>query len=106
MAYDTPTNETIGISGFFNYMNSALKDVIPIFGSNAIGFIFILPLWFIIFLPLARASPVAAWTVASFVCWLVAVFMVALQYLHESAFWLLMIMWIAGAAAYYLQTRP
>lgn len=103
--YPAANNSSIGIVPMFNQINAGLEAATPGLGGNALAIAFLLPLWAIIFLPLARFNPLGAFTVASFVCWLISAFFLMINWTNELVFTLFAVMWVVGAITYYLQTR-
>ena len=105
MAYPAPNGSIIGLDGLMNYTKLALETQQPGIGASAIGLALIIPIWFVIFLPMSLISPIGAFTVASFIAWVLSIFLIAAQLLNPLAFGVFFTMWIAGAIAFYLQTR-
>ena len=103
--YPAPNNSTVGLTGMFNYLKSSMDTVFAGNGGNMVAISLLLPAWAIIFFPLARFNPTAAFTVASFVTWVMVIWMMALGMVSEMAFIITLMMWIGGAITYYLQTR-
>jgi hypothetical protein len=102
--YPPPSN-TSGIQGIINSTSQGMEKQIGGVGGNLIGISILLPLWVIIFLPLAKFNVEAAWTLTNFICWLVSSFMILLGMIHEVAFLIFGIAWVMGAVGYYLHTR-
>lgn len=98
-------NSTIGLDGLMTYAKTAMETAQPGIGGSSIGLMLIIPLFIIIFWILSRQNPLAGFTVASFVCWLASVMLIASQLISPYAFGVTFVMWIAGAIAFYLQTR-
>jgi hypothetical protein len=101
-----PNNTTIGIGGLLDYAKISLNTVNPIIGGNFIGFLFLIPMFFMLLVPLSlRFGPMAAFTTSSFICALVAIPLVMLSYVHPIAIWLFMTFTVIGALGFYLQSR-
>lgn len=104
--YPMPNNTTIGIGGLLDYAKSSLDTVNPVIGGNFIGFLFLIPLFFMLLIPLSlRFSPIAAFSAASFICFIVSVPLVMLSYVNAIAIWFFLTLSVIGALGYYLQTR-
>jgi hypothetical protein len=105
--YQPITNTTVGMNGVFDYLRDSLINYAPtnFLGGSAIGILILVPLWFIIFIPLARDKPTVAWTAASFVCWLVTIPLIILQYVNVAAFGVFLAFTIGGALLTYNQDR-
>jgi hypothetical protein len=101
---DLPANTT-GIQGLLNYTSTALEAQYPGVGSSIVGIAFLFPLWVIIFLALARLSPLGGFVVASFICVLITLILIPLNYVNPYAFGLFAALTAGGAIAYYMQTR-
>ena len=102
--YTIPEN----VTGFPNLMNAtgvALESQAGIIGISLIGMSILAPLWFIIFMSLYRTGVAPAWTAASFVSFIIAVFLSVNFMLNPIAIWVLMFMWLGGIVAYYFQSR-
>ena len=105
MAYTLWNNSTIGFDQMVTYLAGAMNEQQPGLGASFVGLALIIPLFAIIFLVLGRMNPLAGFTTASFICWLAAIFLIALQLIHPLAFGALFAMWVAGAIMFYMQTR-
>jgi hypothetical protein len=107
MPFVNPNNTTVGIEGSMQYLQDALitNSTTSTLGSNMVALALLLPLWFIIFIPLARTNVMGAITVSSFICWFASIFLVAVGFLNPMGSSILLSMWIVGAVAYYLSTR-
>jgi hypothetical protein len=105
MPYTLWNNSTIGFDQMVNYLAAAMEANTPGLGGSFIGIAMVVPLFTIVFMVLGRIHPLAAFTTASFLCWIASLFLVALQILHPVAFGLLFGMWVFGALAYYMQSR-
>lgn len=104
--YPMPNNTTIGLDGFMDYLKTSLDVINPILGGNVFGFILLIPLWFILFLPLSvRTNPLGAFVASSFVCFLVSSLMVALNFVSIIAMMLFLGLTAFGAIVFYMQTR-
>ncbi len=103
--YPEPSNTTVGLHGIINTTNYELDAMIGGLGGNMLGISILIPLWVVIFIPLGRISPLAAFTLASFVCWLVSAYLMTLNMISSWAFLLLSAMWVVGAIVFYLHTR-
>ena len=103
--YPEPTNTTIGLNGLANATNVGLSGVAGSLGYSLFGLSILMPLWFIIFLPLIRLSAEAAFAVASFICLIVSMVLLAAGYINPLAPMTFFAMTVAGLVAYYLHTR-
>ena len=102
--YPDPTNVS-GIVGIMNATRNGMEAQVGGVGGNLIGISFLMPLWLIIFLPMAKFNVEAAFVVANFVCWLVSIYLIMLGMIHEVAFIIFGVLWVMGAVGYYLHTR-
>jgi hypothetical protein len=105
MAWYTVANNSTGLLAFLHNLNDGMASQLPGIGGNFVGISILIPLWVIIFLPLARFNAGNAMIVASFVCWIVTVFLMAIQMVNEIAFVIFTLLLVASAAIQYLNTR-
>jgi len=104
--YPMPNNSTVGLGGVLNYVKTSLETVNPFIGGNFVGMLILIPLWFIILLMLAvRFGPIGGFVVASFICMLVSVPLIALNYVNAVVFGLFLVFTAVGTVLYYLQSR-
>lgn len=104
--YNIPSNIT-GLQQFVNDTSSGMATQAgAVMGTNLIGAALLLPIWFIIFIALYRTNAYAAWTGASFVCFIISIFTVVFFAVNQAVVWLLFFMWLGGAIAYYFASRP
>jgi len=104
--YPMPNNTTMGLGGVLNYAKDSLNTVNPIIGGNFISLMFLIPLFFIILIPLSlRFNPIAAFVVASFICTITSLPLIALGYSSPVVLGLFLVFTAVGALVYYLQSR-
>jgi hypothetical protein len=104
--YPMPNNTTVGLGGVLDYAKASLETVNPFIGGNFVGMLVLIPLWFIILFMLAvRFGPLGGFVVASFICMLVSVPLIALNYVSWLIFGLFMAFTAVGTVLYYLQSR-
>jgi hypothetical protein len=104
--YPMPNNTTIGLGGVLDYAKASLETVNPFIGGNFVGLLILIPLFFITLMILAiRFGAIGAFVVASFVCMLVSVPLIALNYVNTAAFGVFLVFTAVGAVLYYLQSR-
>jgi hypothetical protein len=103
--YPDPSNLTTGLTGIANATNIGLGGIAGITGSNMLSLSLLIPAWFIIFLPMSRVSPEAAFTTASFLCMVVSMFLMTLGWLNVFVFTIFLVLTFAGMIGFYLHTR-
>lgn len=103
--YPAINNSSVGIDGMFNYTTQAMTTQSAMMGGNIIGILFFIPFFLILYFPLSRYDPVGAFTVSSFICWIISMYMMANGYVGEIVFGAFLGMWIIGGLFYYLKTR-
>jgi hypothetical protein len=103
--YPDPSNLTTGLTGMINATNIGLAGTTGVSGGNLVSLSLLIPGWFIVFLPMAKASPEAAFTTASFLCMVVSMFLMTLGWLNVAVFVIFMLMTFAGVISFYLHTR-
>lgn len=105
MPYNTTMNASGGLFNMLNATNEYMNSVVPVLGGNTFAISLLIPAWFIIFLPLARYEIYGAFITASFVCWLISVFLIAIGLGGEMLFVIFSIMMLFSAVMYYLKSR-
>ena len=104
--YPMPNNTTVGLSGVLDYAKASLNVVNPFIGGNFIGMLILIPLFFMVLFILAiRYGPIGAFVVASFICMLVSVPLIALNYVSAIVFGLFFVFMVVGAVIYYFQSK-
>lgn len=103
--YPQPSNATTGFTGIIDAVNTGLQGIAGTAGANMVSLLILIPVWAILFLPLAKFNPEAAWVVASFICTIIATYLLAISYLNPLILFIFLSMTILGVISYYLHTR-
>ncbi len=105
--YPPPSNATTGFTGIIDAVNAGLSQpaIAGTAGANMVSLLLLVPAWAIIFLPMARFNPEAAWVVASFICTIIATYLLAIGYLNPLILFIFLSMTILGVISFYLHTR-
>ena len=105
MAWYSVANNSTGLFNFIYTLNNGMASQVPILGGNMFGLALLIPLWIIMFLPLAKFNVHGALVVSSFICWMVTVFLMAISLVNEVAFVIFAILTIVTAINYYFSSR-
>jgi hypothetical protein len=103
MAYAPVDNNTIGIVGLLTYLNTSLGAVNGDLGANMISLFLMIPLWLIVFLPLSRINPLAAFTTTNFIMVIFSYLLMTMGIASTITFGLFGALTAIGAVAFFLR---
>ena len=107
--YQAVNNSTYGLGGIANYITTATtgySGISTALGGSVVGLLIIVPLWFIIFIPLMlKGRPMAAFTAACFICLTVSTPLVLLHFLANAAWGILLAFTVIGAMMLFISER-